>query len=70
MKLPRIYERAFFAALQELVHNSPRLAPSHMRKEVVDQAHLIATDVVTHFEKLKEQDNEVRRKVQDVYRGI
>ena len=70
MKNNRLYERAFFAALQELVHNSPRLAPSHMRKEVVDQAHLIALDVVEHFKKLEEKKNEIRREVQDVYRGI
>jgi hypothetical protein len=70
MKSQRIYERAFFTSLQELVHSLPRLAPSHMRKETVAQAHLLALDVVDHFEKLQEKDNEIRRQVQDVYRGI
>ena len=60
----RIYERAFFAALQELVASAPRLAPSHMRKEAVDQAHLFALDVVSHFQKLKEKNDEIRREVQ------
>lgn len=64
METKRLYERAFFAAFQELVSNSARLSPSHMRKEVIDQSHLFATEVVTHFEKLKELQDEVRREMQ------
>jgi len=41
-----------------------------MRKEAVDQAHLFALDVVSHFQKLKEKNDEIRREVQDVYRGV
>ena len=64
MKEKHLYLRAFFEAYAALINNAARLAPSHMRKELVEQAHLYAVEAVAHLSKTLEKDNEVRRKVQ------
>lgn len=59
-----LYLRAFFEAYSALINNAARLAPSHMRKELIEQAHLYATEATTHLMKTLELENEVRRKMQ------
>jgi hypothetical protein len=64
MKDNHLYLRAFFEAYAALINNAARLAPSHMRKELIEQAHLYATEAVSHLNKTMSVENEVRRKVQ------
>lgn len=58
-----LYLQAFFEAYNALIASAARLAPSHMRKELIEQAHSYAVEAVAHLKKELEKDNEVRRKV-------
>lgn len=64
MEEKHLYLRAFFEAYNALINNAARQAPSHMRKEIIDQAHLYASEAVAHLLKELSKENEVRRKVQ------
>lgn len=61
MESKRLYERAFFVAFQEQVRSLPRNAPSHMRKEALEQAHLYATEATMHFSRLKELQEKAKK---------
>lgn len=64
MEEKHLYLRAFFEAYHAQIVNAARLSPSHMRKEIIDQAHLYAKETVTFLMKELEKTDEVRRKMQ------
>lgn len=64
MEEKHLYLRAFFEAYAALINNAARLAPSHMRKELIEQADLYAKEATAHLMKELNKDNEVRRKMQ------
>lgn len=64
MEEKHLYLRAFFEAYAALINNAARLAPSHMRKELIEQAHLYATEATNHLMKELKKEDEVRRKMQ------
>lgn len=63
MEEKHLYLRAFFEAYNALIASAARLAPSHMRKELIDQAHAYATEATAHLLKELRKEDEVRRKV-------
>jgi len=64
MEEKHLYLRAFFEAYNALINNAARQAPSHMRVDIINQAHLYATEATAHLLKELGKENEVRRKMQ------
>lgn len=61
MEEKHLYLRAFFEAYHAQIVNAARLSPSHMRREVIDQAHLYAKEATESLLKVLEKKDEVRR---------
>jgi hypothetical protein len=63
IKEEQIYLMMYREVLAALVNKSAHLAPSHMRRELIESAHQYASEATAFILKNMEKENEVRREV-------